>query len=163
MTAGEPVHAAELRAHASYVQYLSESARQPEGRRPWAALLADAAQIRFAIETLERHRGVTRFERCGPTQSAFREVLTEVTGVLDATATTLQDPERPYGAPADVAATRAATRAPVSSCLEQHAHEAGPDGALAAGLDAALVRDLLVEVAALADAALVAVPKVPAG
>ena len=108
--------------------------------------------------------GVTRFERCGPTRSAFREVLTEVDGrARRHRRRHCKIPSGRDGAPADVAATRVATRAPVSSCLEQHAHEAGPDGALAAGLDAALVRDLLVEVAALADAALVAVPKVPAG
>ena len=53
----EPVAAAELRAHASYVQYLSETARTPAGRRPWASLLGDAAQVRFAVETLQRHRG----------------------------------------------------------------------------------------------------------
>ena len=162
-TAGEPVHAAELRAQASYVQYLSETAREPDGRRPWAALLADAAQIRFAIETLERHRGVIRFETCGPTRSAFRDALAEVTGVLDATAAVLHDPDQPARTPADVAAITAATRTPVRNCLEQHAHEAGPEGPLAAGLDAALVRDLLVEVTALADAALVAAPTVPKG
>ncbi len=161
-TAGEPVHAAELRAHASYEQYLSETAREPEGRRPWAALLADAAQIRFAIETLERHRGVIRFETCGPTRTAFRGVLDEVTGVLDATATALHDPGRAPGAPADVAAISAATRTPVCNCIEHHAHEAGAGGPLAAGLDAALVRDLLVEVTTLADAALVSAPTVPA-
>jgi uncharacterized membrane protein YccC len=159
--AGDPVHAAEQRAHASYIQYLSETAREPEGRRPWATLLADAAQIRFAIETLERHRGVIRFETCGPTRRAFGDVLAEVTGVLDATATALHDPDQPPGKPADVPAISAATGTPVRDCIEHHAHEAGPEGPLAAGLDAALVRDLLLEVTAVADAALVAAPTVP--
>ncbi len=115
-------------AHASYEQYLSETAREPEGRRPWAALLADAAQIRFAIETLERHRGVVRFETCGPTRTAFRGVLEEVSGVLDATATALHDPGRAPGAPADVAAISAATRTPVCNCIEHHARRGRPLG-----------------------------------
>ena len=159
--AGTPVHAAEQRAQASYVQYLSETAREPEGRRPWATLLADAAQIRFAIETLERHRGVIRFEICGPTRSALSAALHDVASGLEATAAQLEHPDEAQTSPVDVDSVRASTRGPLCTCLADHAHEAGPDGPLAAGLDAALVRDLIVEVAELADDALGTVPALP--
>ncbi|HEY3722918.1 MAG TPA: FUSC family protein [Acidimicrobiia bacterium] len=154
----EPVAAAEQRAHASYVQYLSETARAPAGRRPWASLLGDAAQVRFAIETLQRHRGVTRFDACGPTRTAFHEVVDEVAAVLDATATRLVATDHAGGTALDVGSVAAVTRDPVCACLGRHAHETGPDGPLAAGLDAALVRDLLMDVTAVADHALAAAP-----
>ncbi len=156
-----PVHPAELRAHASYVQYLAETAREPGGRRPWATVLAEAAQVRFAIQTLQRHRGVTRFDICGPTRTALRDCARDISAVLDGTAAVLEDPHQP-GAPAvDVPTLTTSTREPVCACLERHAHETGPEGPLAAGLDAALVRDLLMEVAVVADHSLHAAPTVP--
>ncbi len=161
--AGAPADAAERRAQASYVQYLSETARTPAGRRPWATLLADAAQVRFALETLERHRGVTRLDGCGPTRAAFHEAAGEVSGVLEATASRLQAAGGRAGAPVDVRSVGTRTRDPVCTCLARHAHEAGPDGPLAAGIDAALVRDLLMDVAVIADHALEVAATVPDG
>jgi len=156
-----PVHSAELRAHASYVQYLSETARAPKGRGPWAELLADAAQVRFAIGGLQRHSGVTRFERCGPTRSALREAVGEVSTALESTASRLERAGDAASTPVDVAALTASTRGPVRECLDHHAHDSGADGPRAAGIDAALARDLIVEVAVLADDALTTVPKLP--
>ena len=158
-----PVHNAELRAHASYVQYLSETAREPDGRRRWATLLAEAAQVRFAIETLQRHRSLDRFDQCGPTRTALRAGVEEVSGALTATATRLESPKAPAVAGADVPAISRATRDPICTCLAHHAHEGGADGPLAAGLDAAFVRDLLLEVAVIADHALETAPTVPNG
>jgi hypothetical protein len=158
----EPVRRAELRAHASYVQYLSETARAPTGRRPWATLLAGASQARFAIDGLERHRGVTRFDACGPTRSAFRHAVHDVSETLAGTAASLTKPNAIPARSADVAAVTASTRDPVCECLAHHAHEAEPGGPLAAGIDAALVRDILIEVALLADTALETAPSVPA-
>jgi uncharacterized membrane protein YccC len=158
-----PVHRAELRAHASYVQYLSETARVPAGRRPWATLLAEAAQTRFAIEMLERHRGLTRFDQCGPTRTALHECAAEIARTLDGTAARLESRDRPANGRVDVESAARSTRDPVTACLGHHAHDAGPDSPLAAGLDAALVRDLLLEVAAIADHALETAPTVPDG
>jgi uncharacterized membrane protein YccC len=159
----DPVHRAELRAHASYVQYLSETARDPKGRRPWAALIADAAQVRFAFATLQRHRKLVRFDRCGPTRGALHACATEIAGALDDTATLLGRGGQPPHEPVDVSSVAVATREPICACLEHHAHEAGPEGPLEAGLDAALVRDLLLEVAVIADDAMTVAPTVPKG
>jgi uncharacterized membrane protein YccC len=156
-TAGK-VRGAELRSHASYVQYLSEMARTPDVQDPWATLLAEAAQVRFGIGALQRHPGITRFDICGPTRSALHAAATDIAGTLGATADRLEHPDAAAGTPIDVAAMRVATRAPVCTCLEHHAHEEGPDGKLAAGLDAALLRGVLVELAAVADDALAAAP-----
>jgi uncharacterized membrane protein YccC len=158
-----PVHPAELRAHAAYVQYLSETAREPAGRRPWATVLTEASQVRFAIETLQRHRGVVRFDVCGPTRTALRDCAREVGTVLDGTASILQHAHEAPATPIDIPTVNASTRDPVCTCLEHHAHEVGAEGPLAAGLDAALVRDLLMEVAVIADHSLVAAPAVPEG
>jgi uncharacterized membrane protein YccC len=158
-----PVHSAELRAHASYVQYLSETAREPAGRRPWATVLAEAAQVRFAIETLQRHRSITRFEVCGPTRTSLRTCAHEVAAALDGAAAVLESPDHTPAPGVDVPAVTASTRDPVSTCLGRHAHEGGTEGPLAAGIDAALVRDLLIEVAVIADNALITAPTVPEG
>lgn len=159
----EPVHRAELRAHASYVQYLSETARDPDGRRPWATLIADASQVRFAIATLQRHRKLTRFDVCGPTRNALHKSADDIARVLDDTATKLSHSQQPTHGPVDIAGVAVTTREPICTCLGNHAHESGPDGPLAAGLDAALVRDLLLEVAAVADDAMAVAPTVPEG
>ena len=156
-TAAE-VRAAELRAHASYVQYLSEMARTPEIRDPWATLLAEAAQVRFGIGALQRHPGITRFDACGPTRAALHAAATDIAQTLDRTADRLDHREAVAGTPIDVAALKVATRAPVCMCLEHHAHEGDPDGPLAAGLDAALLRGVLVELAIVADDALATAP-----
>ena len=101
---------------------------------------------------------MTRFDACGPTRTAFHDVVDEVAAVLDATATGLVATDHVRGATVDVRSVAAVTRDPVCACLARHAHEAGPDGPLAAGLDAALVRDLLMDVTAVADHALAAAP-----
>ena len=157
------IGAAELRAHASYVQYLSETARAPTGRSAWASLLADAAQVRFAVDALQRHRGVVRFDTCGPTRTALREAVGSVASALDATGGQIEHPGQAVRATADVSSISTSTRAPVRDCLERHAHESAAGGPLAAGIDAALVRDLLVEVAVLADDALHTTATLPQG
>lgn len=159
--AAVPAYSAELRAHASYAQYLSETARHPNGRGTWATLLADAAQVRFAIAALQHDRGIVRFDQCGPTRTALLQAGQDVSSALDATGARLEHPDQAQGIAADVPSVSTATRVPVSECLGHHAHEAGPEGPLAAGLDAALVRDLLVEVAALADDALATAATLP--
>ncbi len=156
-----PVDRAELRAHASYVQYLSETAREPSGRRPWATLLGDAAQVRFGIETLQRHRGLVRFDGCGPTRTALHQCAVEIGGVLDSTAVVLGSEDQRVAEPLDVGAVATSTRTPICTCLGEHAHESGPDSPLAVGVDAALVRDLLLEVAVVADNALAVAPTAP--
>jgi uncharacterized membrane protein YccC len=154
----DEVSRAELRAHAGYVQYLSETARKPEGRGSWATLLADAAQVRFALDLLPRHRGYAGLRTCGPTRTAFAASVQDVADALAATADGLE--RRPGGRAADVAALAAATRAPIVDCLEHHAHD-DSQGVLKAGVDAALVRDLLVDAAVLTDDALATVANLP--
>jgi uncharacterized membrane protein YccC len=154
----DEVSRAELRAHAGYVQYLSETARNPEGRGSWSTLLADAAQIRFALDLLPRHRGYAGLRTCGPTRTAFAASVQDVAGALAATADGLE--HRPGGRAADVARLAAATRAPIVNCLEHHAHD-DSQGVLKAGVDAAIVRDLLVDAAVLTDDALATVPQLP--
>ncbi len=147
-----------LRAHAGYVQYLSETARRPADRAPWVTLLADASQVRFSLDMLPRHRDYAGLRECGPTRTAFGLVVQDVARALDATAAELDGAVG--GTPVDVDDLAVKTRAPIAECLTSHAHE-GPDGVLAAAVDAALVRDLLVDVAELADEALAAVPQLP--
>jgi uncharacterized membrane protein YccC len=154
----DEVSRAELRAHAGYVQYLSETGRKPAGRESWATLLADAAQVRFALDLLPRHRGYAGLRTCGPTRTAFATSVRDVADALAATAAGLA--HRPAGRAADVTALAAATRAPIVDCLAHHAHDDSRT-VLAAGVDAALVRDLLVDAAVLADDALATVPKLP--
>jgi uncharacterized membrane protein YccC len=154
----DEVSRAELRAHAGYVQYLSETARNPQGREAWATLLADAAQLRFALDLLPRHRGYAGLRTCGPTRTAFAVSVQGVAGALAATADGLA--RHPGGSAADVTSIAAATLAPIVECLEHHAHD-DSEGVLAAAVDAALVRDLLVDAAVLADDALGTVPKLP--
>jgi uncharacterized membrane protein YccC len=154
----DEVSRAELRAHAGYVQYLAETARNPQGRGSWATLLADAAQVRFALDLLPRHRGYAGLRSCGPTRTAFAASVQDVAAGLAATAAGLE--RHPGGHGADVGALAAATRAPIVDCLQHHAHD-DSQGVLKAGVDAALVRDLLVDAAVLTDDALGTVPKLP--
>jgi uncharacterized membrane protein YccC len=156
-----PVRNAELRAHASYVQYLSETARAPANRRPWATLLAEAAQVRFAVESMKAHHGVVRFDRCGPTRTALRASVQDVASALDGAATLVASPGSAPPTGVDIESTTATTRVPIRECLAHHAHDGGPDGPLAAGLDAAIVRDLILEIGALADDALETAPTAP--
>ena len=137
--------------------------RAPTGRSAWASLLADAAQVRFAVDALQRHRSVVRFDQCGPTRTALREAVETVAGALGATGSQLEHPGLAVPATADVSSVSASTRAPVRDCLQRHAHESARDGPLAVGLDAAVVRDLLVEVAVLADDALRTAASLPKG
>jgi hypothetical protein len=82
----------------------------------------------------------------------------DVAGGLAATAAGLE--RRPGGQAADVAALAAATRAPIVDCLQHHAHD-DSRGVLKAGVDAAIVRDLLVDAAVLTDDALATVAELP--
>jgi uncharacterized membrane protein YccC len=154
----DEVSRAELRAHAGYVQYLAETARNPEGRGSWATLLADAAQLRFALDLLPRHRGYAGLRTCGPTRTAFAASVQDVAAALAATADGLE--HRTGGHAADVTALAAATRAPIVDGLLHHAHD-DSQGVLKAGVDAAIVRDLLVDAAVLTDDALATVPQLP--
>jgi hypothetical protein len=124
-------------------------------------LLGEAAQARFAIESLGLHRGVVRFDQCGPTRTALRGSAQEVAGALDGAATLLTTPGSPAPPAVDLDGVSVATRDPIRECLAHHAHDGGADGPRSAGLDAAIVRDLILEIAALADDALETAPTAP--
>lgn len=156
--APDVVAAAELRAHAGYVMYLSETARKPEGRESWATLLANAAQVRFAVDILQNHHGYAGLRACGPTRTVFTAAVHDIAGVLSATAAGLE--HGGDGHAVDVSSLATTTREPIVECLTHHAH-ADADDILESGVDAALVRDLLIDVASLADDALATVTRLP--
>ena len=84
--------------------------------------------------------------------------------MLDGTAASLEPSDQPRSPGVDVPGVAATTRDPdrarASSVTPT---KAGREGPLAAGIDAALVRDLLIEVAVIADNALRTAPTVPEG